>query len=475
MSMTFKHAPGFVSGDRPKIVTSRFEFADSFTIDRYLATDGYKGLRSALSRPANEIHDDVKSATVLGRGGAGFPAGTKWGLTPQQVWPRYLVVNGDESEPGTYKDRLLMERDPHQLIEGCLIACYAAGLSQCFLYIRGEMALAQERVATALNEAYAAGYIGKNILGSKFSVDIILHWGAGAYVVGEETALIESLEGNRGMPRLKPPFFPAVNGLYGQPTIVNNVETLANLPWLLCNGVAAYTAIGTKTSPGTRMVAVSGHVKRPGVFEIINGTTTFRDLIFGEEFCGGIKNDNKLKAFVPGGGSAPWFTPDQLDLPFEASQVGPAGSMLGSGAVMVMDETTDIPAAALTLTHFYAHESCGKCTPCREGGTWLERILRRIVDGNGTDADLQQLLEVGAMICPGAFPHAANEKLGLTAVPFPYKMTTICFVGPSAFAPVHSALTLFRSEFESRVTKRVTIPVTAVASMNHVLSGGVKS
>ena len=475
MSMTFKHAPGFVSGDRPKIVTSRFEFADSFTIERYLATDGYKGLRSALSRPANEIHDDVKSATVLGRGGAGFPAGTKWGLTPQQVWPRYLVVNGDESEPGTYKDRLLMERDPHQLIEGCLIACYAAGLSQCFLYIRGEMALAQERVATALNEAYAAGYIGKNILGSKFSVDIILHWGAGAYVVGEETALIESLEGNRGMPRLKPPFFPAVNGLYGQPTIVNNVETLANLPWLLCNGVAAYTAIGTKTSPGTRMVAVSGHVKRPGVFEIINGTTTFRDLIFGEEFCGGIKNDNKLKAFVPGGGSAPWLTPDQLDLPFEASQVGPAGSMLGSGAVIVMDETTDIPAAALTLTHFYAHESCGKCTPCREGGTWLERILRRIVDGNGTDADLQQLLEVGAMICPGAFPHAANEKLGLTAVPFPYKMTTICFVGPSAFAPVHSALTLFRSEFESRVTKRVTIPVTAVASMTSVSLSGVKS
>jgi NADH-quinone oxidoreductase subunit F len=464
MSKTYVHAPGFVAGDRPKIVTSRFEFADSFTLERYLATDGYNGLRAALSRPANEIHEDVKSATVLGRGGAGFPAGTKWGLTPQQVWPRYLVVNGDESEPGTYKDRLLMERDPHQLIEGCLIASYAAGLSQCFLYIRGEMALAQERVATALNEAYAAGYVGKNILGSKFSVDIILHWGAGAYVVGEETALIESLEGNRGMPRLKPPFFPAANGLYGQPTIVNNVETLANLPWLLTHGVAAYTAIGTKTSPGTRMVAVSGHVKRPGVYEIINGTTTFRDLLYGEEFCGGIRNGNALKAFVPGGGSAPWFTPDQLDLPFEASQVGPAGSMLGSGAVMVMDETTDIPAAALTLTHFYAHESCGKCTPCREGGTWLERILRRVVNGEGTDADLQQLLEVGAMICPGAFPHAANEKLGLSAVPFPYKMTTICFVGPSAYAPVHSALTLFRSEFEARVKKRVTIPVTVVAN-----------
>ena len=462
VTSSYLHAPGFIAGDRPKIVTSRFEYADSYKIDRFIATGGYQGLRSALSRPAQTVHDDVKSATVLGRGGAGFPAGVKWGLTPQEVWPRYLVVNGDESEPGTYKDRLLMERDPHQLIEGCLIACYAAGLSQCFLYIRGEMAVAQERVAEALNEAYEAGYVGRNILGTNFSVDIVLHWGAGAYVVGEETALIESLEGNRGMPRLKPPFFPAANGLYGQPTIVNNVETLANLPWLMTNGVDAYTAIGTKTSPGTRMVAVSGHVVRPGVYEIVNGTTTFRDLIYGQEFCGGIRNNNALKAFVPGGGSAPWFTSDQLDLPFEGSQIGAAGSMLGSGAIMVMDETTDIPAAALTLTRFYAHESCGKCTPCREGGTWLERILSRVVDGKGTDADLAQLIEVGESICPGDFPHASNEALGLTAVPFPYKMTTICFVGPSAYVPVHSALTLFRSEFEARITKRTMIKVTAV-------------
>jgi NADH-quinone oxidoreductase subunit F len=464
MSGTYAHAPGFIAGDRPKIVTSRFEFEDSYTLQRYLATDGYKGLRAALGRAANEVHDEVKSATVLGRGGAGFPAGTKWGLTPQGVYPRYLVVNGDESEPGTYKDRLLMERDPHQLIEGCLIACYAAGLSQCFLYIRGEMALAQERVAAALNDAYAAGYVGKNILGSKFSVDIVLHWGAGAYVVGEETALIESLEGNRGMPRLKPPYFPAAIGLYGQPTIVNNVETLANLPWLMLNGAEAYTAIGTKTSPGTRMVAVSGHVNRPGVYEIINGITTFRDLLYKEEFCGGIRNGNQLKAFVPGGGSAPWFTEDQLDIPFEGPQAGAAGSMLGSGAVMVMDETTDIPAAALTLTRFYAHESCGKCTPCREGGTWLERILSRVVDGKGTMADLDQLIEVGTSICPGDFPHASNAKLGISAVPFPYKMNTICFVGPSAYAPVNSALVLFREEFEAKIVKRNTIPVTAVGA-----------
>jgi NADH-quinone oxidoreductase subunit F len=460
---TYSHAPGFVAGDRPQIVTARFEYEDSYTLERALATDGYAGLRAALSRSATEVHDEVKAATVLGRGGAGFPAGTKWGLTPAGVWPRYLVVNGDESEPGTYKDRLLMERDPHQLIEGCLIACYAAGLSQCFLYIRGEMALAQERVAAALNEAYAAGYVGRNILGSDFSLDIVLHWGAGAYVVGEETALIESLEGNRGMPRLKPPFFPAAIGLYGKPTIVNNVETMANLPWLMRNGSAAYTAIGSATSPGTRMVAVSGHVKRPGVYEIINGTTTFRDLLYGEEFCGGIRDNNELKAFVPGGGSAPWFLPDQLDLPFEGRLIGAAGSMAGSGAVMVMDDTTDIPNAALTLTRFYAHESCGKCTPCREGGTWLMRILDRVVAGQGTQRDLDQLLEVGATICPGDFPHASSERLGLAAVPFPYKMTTICFVGPSAYTPVHSALTLFRDEFEAKLVKRTFIPVTAVS------------
>ena len=462
---TYPWAAGYIDdGDHPRIVTSRFSYEDSHTLDRYLATGGYDGLKKALAKPPTEIHDEVRGATVLGRGGAGFPAGTKWGLMPAGKFPRYLVVNGDESEPGTYKDRLLLERDPHQLIEGCLIACYAAGLSQCFLYIRGEMPLAHERMALALNDAYAAGYIGRNILGTNFGVDIVLHWGAGAYVVGEETALIESLEGKRGEPRLKPPYFPAAIGLYGQPTIVNNVETLANLPWLMNNGVEAYTAIGTATSPGTRMVAVSGHVNRPGVFEIVNGTTTFRDLLYGDEFCQGIRNGNELKAFVPGGGSAPWFTPEQLDLPFEGKLVGAAGSMLGSGAIMVMDHTTDIPTAALSLVHFYAHESCGQCTPCREGGTWLERVLRRVVDGHGTDADLEQLLEIGESICPGDFPHASSSALGLAAHPFPYKMTTICFVGPSAYVPVHSAITLFRSEFEAKIVHRRSIPVTAVAA-----------
>ena len=465
---SYPWAAGYIDdGDRPKLVTSRFEHEDSYTLERYHATGGYAGLRAALGRTPAEVHDEVRGATVLGRGGAGFPAGVKWGLMPAGKYPRYLVVNGDESEPGTYKDRLLMERDLHQLVEGCLIAAYAAGLSQVFLYIRGEMPLAHERVAVALNDAYAAGYVGKNILGTNFSVDIVLHWGAGAYVVGEETALIESLEGKRGEPRLKPPFFPAAIGLYGQPTIVNNVETLSNLPWLLVNGAQAFTAIGTATSPGTRMVAVSGHVVRPGVYEIVNGTTTFRDLLYGDEFCQGIRDGNELKAFVPGGGSAPWFTPEQLDLPFEGKLVGAAGSMLGSGAIMVMDHTTDIPTAALTLTRFYAAESCGQCTPCREGGTWLERVLQRVVDGRGTHADLAQMMEIGESICPGAFPHAASERLGLAATPFPYKMTTICFVGPSAYAPVHSALTLFRDEFEAKIVERRHIPVSIEAVGAH--------
>ena len=462
---SYPWAAGFYDdGDRPQIVTSRFGYEDSHTLDRYLATGGYEGLRKALESNPEDVHTEVRNSTLLGRGGAGFPAGVKWGFTPQGVWPRYLVVNGDESEPGTYKDRLLMELDPHQLIEGCLIACYAAGLSRCFLYIRGEMALAHERVAQALNDAYDNGYVGKNILGTDFSVDIVLHWGAGAYVVGEETALIESLEGERGMPRLKPPYFPAAVGLYGKPTIVNNVETLANLPFIAKNGSAAYTAIGTETSPGTRMIAVSGHVKRPGVYEIVNGSTTFRDLLYGDDFAQGIRDGNDLKAFVPGGGSAPWFLPDQLDIPFEGKQAGQAGSMLGSGAVMVMDSTTDIPAAALTLVKFYAHESCGKCVPCREGGTWLYRILERIVAGDGTDADLETILQVGESICPGEMPHASSERLGIESHPFPYKMTTICFVGPSAYVPVHSAMTLFPEEFTSRVTKRevrTMIPVTA--------------
>jgi NADH-quinone oxidoreductase subunit F len=410
------------------------------------------------------VLDEVGAATVLGRGGAGFPAGRKWGLAPKDVWPRYLVVNGDESEPGTYKDRILMERDPHQLIEGCLIAAYAIGCAQVFLYVRGEMAHAQERIAAALNEAYAANLIGKNILGTDFSVDVVLHWGAGAYIVGEETALLESLEGNRGMPRLKPPFFPAAKGLYMAPTIVNNVETLSNLPWLLVHGTAAYREFGSEASPGTRLVAVSGHVKRPGVFEVAQGTTTYRELFYDDRYGGGIRNDNQLKAFIPGGASAPWFFEEQVDLPLEARPVGAAGSMLGSGAIVVMDETTDVVRACLRIVRFFARESCGKCTPCREGTTWQEKILQRIYDGHGRPSDLELHLDVGDNISPGPYPVAGFAEADLEPVPYPPRQTTICPLGPSAVAPVTSAMRRFRGDFEALITRRDPIPV-AVAQV----------
>jgi len=419
--------------DAPKIVSSRWDSDDGHTLQGYLDSGGYQGLRAALAKTPQQVHDEVKAASLLGRGGAGFPAGTKWGFCPPGVWPRYLVVNGDESEPGTYKDRLLMERDPHQLIEGVLIACYAIGAAQAFLYVRGEMALAQERIAQALNDAYAAGYVGKNILGSDYSVDIVLHWGAGAYIVGEETALIESLEGNRGMPRLKPPFFPAAKGLYLQPTVVNNVETLANLPWILTNGAAAFAALGAETSRGTRMFAVSGHVKNPGVYEVEFGVTTFRDLIYAPVYGGGIRGGNQLKAFIPGGASAPWFYEEHLDLPLEAGAVGAAGSMLGSGAIVVMDDTTDAVKAAWRVVRFFARESCGKCTPCREGTSWLEKILRRILDGQGRPEDVGLLLDVCDNISPG--------------IAWPPKQTTICPLGPSAVSPIASAIVRFQDEF----------------------------
>ena len=419
--------------DAPKIVSSRWDSDSGHTLQGYLDTGGYQGLRAALAKSPQEVHEEVKAASLLGRGGAGFPAGTKWGFCPPGVWPRYLVVNGDESEPGTYKDRILLEKDPHQLIEGILIACYAVGAAQAFLYVRGEMALAQERVAEALNEAYEAGYVGRDILGSGFSVDIVLHWGAGAYIVGEETALIESLEGNRGMPRLKPPFFPAAKGLYLQPTIVNNVETLANLPWILSNGGARFAELGAETSRGTRLFAVSGHVQRPGVYEVEFGVTTFRDLIEAPLYAGGIRGGGQLKAFIPGGASAPWFYEEHLDLPLEAGAVGAAGSMLGSGAVVVMDHTTDAVLACWRVVRFFARESCGKCTPCREGTSWLEKILRRILDGHGRPEDVGLLLDVCDNISPG--------------ITWPPRQTTICPLGPSAVSPIASAIVRFKDEF----------------------------
>jgi len=440
-----------VLGEIPKIVTSRWDATDGHTIAAYERSGGYEGLKAALAKRPEAVADEVKTASLLGRGGAGFPAGVKWGFCPPGVWPRYLVVNGDESEPGTYKDRILMERDPHQLIEGALIASYAVGAAQAFLYVRGEMALAQERIAEALNEAYAKGYVGKDVLGTGFSCDVVLHWGAGAYIVGEETALIESLEGNRGLPRLKPPFFPAAKGLYLQPTIVNNVETLSNLPWILNNGGQAFADLGAETSRGTRLFAVSGHVKTPGVFEVEFGTTTFRDLLYAERYGGGIRDDGDLKAFIPGGASAPWFFEEHLDLPLETGAVGQAGSMLGSGAIVVMDQTTDAVKACWRVVRFFARESCGKCTPCREGTDWLEKILSRILEGHGRAEDLDLLMDVCDNISPG--------------VTWPPKQTTICPLGPSAVSPIASAIQRFRPEFEAYIAKATPPPVATLGGV----------
>jgi NADH-quinone oxidoreductase subunit F len=419
----------------PRIITSRFDVADGHTYAGYVRTGGYVSLRKAVtSMTPQQVHDEVKAAEIQGRGGAGFPAGTKWGFLPADVHPRYLVINGDESEPGTYKDRLLMERDPHQLIEGIVIACYALNAAQAFLYVRGEMALAQERLAQALNDAYANNMVGKNICGSNFSVDVTLTWGAGAYIVGEETALIESLEGERGMPRLKPPFFPAVKGLYMQPTIVNNVETLANVPYIVGKGGSEFKSIGAPTSTGMRMFAVSGHVNKPGVFEVPNGVTTFRMLFEASEYCGGVRNGGSVKAFIPGGASAMWFFPEHLDMALDKPTVDKAGSMLGSGAIVVMDQTTDMVAACWRIVRFFARESCGKCTPCREGTTWLERVLKRMLDGHGRPEDIDLLFEVSESISPG--------------IAWPPRQTTICPLGPSAVSPIASAVRRFRHEFE---------------------------
>jgi len=418
--------------DAAPIVTARRGHDDSHTIERYLATGGYEGLRKALSMHPEQVRAEVDTASLLGRGGAGFPAGRKWSmLRPDPV--TYLVVNGDESEPATFKDHLLLERDPHQLIEGTLIAAYAVQATQAFIYVRGEFALGLERVQQALNEAYAKGMVGNDICGSGFSVDVVVHPGAGAYICGEETALLESLEGKRGFPRIKPPFFPAAIGLYGKPTVVNNVETVSNLPWIVLNGGAAFAALGEGRSTGTRLFALSGHVRKPGVYEVEMAKTTFRDLIYAPVLGGGIRGGNELKAFIPGGASSPWFGPEQVELPLSQDAVAEAGSMLGSGSVVVMDSADCAVRASWRITKFFARESCGQCTPCREGAGWLERIMFRIEHGAGREEDLDLLLDVSDNISPG--------------LSWPPQQTTICVLGPSIPPSIQSAITMFRDEF----------------------------
>ena len=422
--------------DAPRIVSARRDFADSYTLNRYLETGGYSALRTALTMYPEAVAAEVDAASLLGRGGAGFPAGRKWSML-RRAAISYLVVNGDESEPATFKDHYLVERDPHQLVEGVIIAAYALQVNQAFIFLRGEFALGLERVQQALNEAYAHGAMGAKIFGSDFSLDIVVHPGAGAYICGEETSLLEALEGKRGFPRIKPPFFPAVTGLYGEPTVVNNVETMSNLPWIVNNGGAAFAALGAGRSTGTRLFALAGDVKNPGVYELEMVKNTFRDLIFDPALGGGLAEGRSLKAFVPGGVSAPWFGPDQLDTPLGQDEVGGLGSMLGSGSVVVLDDASCVVRAAWRITKFFSRESCGQCTPCREGSGWIERIMYRLEHGGGRMEDLDLVLDLCDNIAPG--------------LSWPPQQTTICVLGPSIPSSVHSALKMFRDDFVAHV------------------------
>ena len=368
-------------------------------IDAYLETGGYQAASTALRDLAPEkIVEIVEGSGLRGRGGAGFPAGRKWKLTPKREGEaRYLVVNADESEPGTFKDRTLIEQDPHQLLEGMLIAAYANQVHQAFVYLRGEFFAGYDRLRGALADAYARGYFGRNILGTGFDLEVVIHRGAGAYICGEETALLESLEGKRGFPRLKPPYYPAVKGLYGQPTVLNNVETLAHIPHIIALGVDGYRAYGPPV-----LYSVSGHVLNPGVKELPIGTP-IREIIF--EHAGGLRPGRTLKALFPGGSSSAILTAEHLDTPADFEPLAKLGSMLGSSAIIVMDDTTCMPAVIRRTVEFYRDESCGKCTPCREGTIWLSQILDRILLGRGRMEDLDLLDGIarnmtGTCFCP---------------------------------------------------------------------------
>ena len=413
---------------------------DSHLIDIYEKNNGYNAARKVLKENnPGEVIEEIKDSNIRGRGGAGFPTGVKWGFLAEDQ-ERYLVINGDESEPGTFKDRILLERDPHQLIEGIIVTSFASNISKAFIYIRGEYAKPARRVQDAIDQAYEKGYLGKNIFDSGKNLDVVVHLGAGAYICGEETALLNSLEGRRGEPRLKPPYFPAVKGLYNKPTLVNNVETISSVPWIINNSGKDYAKLGVEGSTGTRIFSLSGHVNNPGNFEIEMGSS-FGEFI--DTFGKGIKENKSVKAYIPGGASAPWFTGSQLDIKMTIDDVADAKSMLGSGAVVVMDQDTNLVLAAKSIVSFFAHESCGQCTPCREGTTWLEMILDRIASGRGRTSDIDLLLDVCDNISPG--------------LSWPPKMTTICPLGPSAVSPITSLMGSFRDEVESLLPKKVLI------------------
>ncbi|MFH1680580.1 MAG: NADH-quinone oxidoreductase subunit NuoF [Candidatus Eisenbacteria bacterium] len=411
------------------LLKARMGNPESHTLAAARAAGGYRASAKALAAAPEEVVAAVKDSGLRGRGGAGFPTGLKWTFLPKNRDVTYLCVNSDESEPGTFKDRLILERDPHLLIEGVVIACHAIRSAHAYLYIRGEFCLPHERIRAAVDEAYASGLLGPDAGGPGRAIDLTIHRGAGAYICGEETALLNSVEGKKGQPRMKPPF-PTNAGLFGKPTVINNVETLANLPFILERGPEAYRAIGTEKSPGTRLMSVSGHVERPGVYEVAHGVP-MRGLI--EDLAGGVRGGRRLKAVIPGGSSTPVLTAEEayaVNVDFESVQA--AGSMLGSGGCIVMDETTDMVWALDKLAHFYAHESCGQCTPCREGAGWIAEIVHKIAAGRGTAGDLEKLESLSSQIV-GNTIYVFSDALAM---------------------PVVSHLRKFRAEFEARLVDR---------------------
>ncbi len=410
-----------------KVLLKNYGKPDSHRIENYIQSGGYKGLEAAVKLKPDSLIQLIKDSGLRGRGGAGFSTGLKWSFIPKDpTIPKFLCCNADEGEPGTFKDRGIIDHDPHLLIEGMIITSYAIGASNAYIYIRGEFVFGTNRLQAAIDEAYAKGYLGKNIMGSGFNLDMYIHRGFGAYICGEETALLESIEGYRAQPRKKPPF-PALAGLYAKPTVINNVETLSCIPSIVEKGAEWFSKIGAPKSPGPKIYCVSGHVKKPGLYELPMGTTV-RDLIFNH--CGGMLHEGRaLKAVIPGGVSAPLLTPKDLDTPLDFDSLAAKGSMLGSGAVIVMDQTTCMVKSAYIVNRFFSHESCGKCTPCRDGTPWLTRVLGRIEHGEGRPGDVE-LLE---SLCTNIFGR------------------TFCPLGDGAVMALRGFVKNFRDEFQFHI------------------------
>jgi len=427
------------------VLTAHWKVPGIWTLDTYVDQGGYASVRTAFGQGPDDIIKMVKDSGLRGRGGAGFPTGMKWSFIPQgDGKPHYLVINADEGEPGTCKDAPLMMTDPHSLIEGIIVAAYAVRANRAYVYLRGELIHAARRLRNATAEAYRAGYLGKDILGSGFDLDLVIHSGAGAYICGEETALLDSLEGRRGQPRLRPPF-PATHGLYNSPTVVNNVETIASVPFIVNHGVEWFRSMGTEKSPGPKIYSLSGHVTRPGQYEAPMGTT-LRELL---EMAGGIRGGRQLKAWTPGGSSTPMLTAEHLDVPLDFDGVMAAGSLLGTAALMIMDDTVEMLPVVRRLTQFYAHESCGKCTPCREGTTWMVQILSRMERGQGDPSDIDTLTDA----CDNIFGRA------------------FCALADGAVSPIVSGIKHFPEEFAAAAQPRPEVAAQAASNGSGALAG----